>query len=142
MTDEAELYIKLNSSALPAIVLSQMIKYINTDSTAPIAEVARGSLTISSPSDMLDVMGDVSYSGCSRMIIHSNSLSEEFFDLRSGLAGEILQKFSNYRMKLAIVGDFSHLSSRSWRDFIRESNRGKTVNFLSSVDEAVMALTE
>jgi len=119
-----------------------MIKYLNRGSAAPIAEVTRGSLTIISPSDMLDVMGDVSYSGCSRMIIHSDSLSDEFYDLRSGIAGEILQKFSNYRMRLAIVGDFSHLTSRSWRDFIRESNRGRTVNFLSSVDEAVMALTE
>lgn len=89
---------------------------------------------------MLDIIGEVSYTGCSRLIIHAGSLSGEFFDLRTGVAGEILQKFSNYRMRLAIVGDFSHLNSRSWLDFIRESNKGKTVCFMSSVDEAVSAL--
>ena len=117
-----------------------MINYLKINPDVTIAEVMAGSVKITSASDMLDIMGDVSYSGCSRMIFHSDSLSEEFYDLRSGVAGEILQKFSNYRMRLAIVGDFSHLTSKSWRDFIRESNRGRTVNFLSSVEEAITEL--
>lgn len=89
---------------------------------------------------MLDLLGEISFAGCSRVIIHSESFSPEFFDLRTGVAGDILQKFSNYRMQLAIVGDFTHLTSKSWRDFIRESNRGRSVNFLSSVDEAISVL--
>jgi hypothetical protein len=117
-----------------------MIKYHNTNPDSPIAEVTKGSVKISSSSDMLDIMGDVSYYGCSRVIVHSDSFDAGFFDLRTGIAGEILQKFSNYRMRLAIIGDFSHLTGRSWRDFIRESNRGKTVNFLSSIDEAISEL--
>jgi hypothetical protein len=117
-----------------------MIKYHLTGSDTPVAEVTGSSVTITSASDMLDIMGDVSYAGCSRMIVHSDSFSPGFFDLRTGIAGEILQKFSNYRMRLAIVGDFSHLTSKSWRDFIRESNRGRTVNFLSSAEEAILEL--
>jgi len=114
-----------------------MITYHNHESREPIAEVARGAVIIRSAEDMLDLLGDISYAGCSMVIIHSGSFSPEFYDLRTGVAGEILQKYSNYGMRLAIVGDFSHLNSKSWRDFIRESNRGKTVNFLSSVDEAI-----
>jgi len=68
-------------------------------------------------------------------------LHRDFFDLKTGLAGEILQKFSNYRVKLAIVGDFEEVKSKSLRDFIRESNRGRTVNFVNSVEEAVERLT-
>jgi len=117
-----------------------MIFYHNTDTSVPIAELKVDTVTISSAEDMLDIIGDVSYTGCSRLIIHAGSLSGEFFDLRTGVAGEILQKFSNYRIRLAVVGDFSNLTSRSWRDFIRESNRGKSVCFMSSVDEAVSAL--
>lgn len=45
-------------------------------------------------------------------------------------------------MRLVIVGDFWNLKSKSWRDFIRESNRGKSVNFLSSVEEAISSLIE
>jgi hypothetical protein len=44
-------------------------------------------------------------------------------------------------MKLAIVGDFSHLTGKSWRDFIRESNRGSAVSFVSSFDEAITLLS-
>jgi hypothetical protein len=117
-----------------------MIRYHRAGSSDNIAELDRGSVTISSSGDMLDILGDIGYQGCSRLIIHSSDLSPLFFDLRSGLAGEILQKFSNYRMRLAIVGDFSHLDSKSWRDFIRESNRGKAVSFVNSFDEAISAL--
>lgn len=61
-------------------------------------------------------------------------------DLKSGFAGEILQKFSNYRMKLAIIGDFSEIKSKSLRDFIRESNNRRTISFVSSIEEALFIL--
>jgi hypothetical protein len=117
-----------------------MFNYHKTDSDAVIAELVKGTATISSPGDMLDIMGDIGYQGCRQLIVHSGDFSADFFDLRTGLAGEVLQKFSNYRMRLAIVGDFSHLTSKSWRDFIRESNRGRTVSFLPTLDEALSAL--
>ena len=119
-----------------------MIRYLNTGTPYPVAEVTPGSDTIESVSDILDIMGEVSYVGCSGIIIHSVVFSKEFYDLHTGLAGDILQKFSNYKMKLAIVGDFSNLTSKSWRDFIRESNRGNTVCFVSTFDEAMSALNK
>jgi len=119
-----------------------MIRYHRTHSQQDIAEVVKGSLVVESASDMLDILGEVSFSGSSAVIIYSDSFSHEFYDLRSGVAGEILQKFSNYRMKLAIVGDFSHLTGKSWRAFIRESNRGMTVSFLPTVEEALSLLTK
>ena len=119
-----------------------MFKYHNSDSPGAIAELEKGRATISSTGDMLDIMGDIGYNGCSRLIVHAGDLSPDFFDLRTGLAGEVLQKFSNYRMRLAIVGDFSSLTSRSWRDFIRESNRGITVSFLPTLEEALSVLAK
>ena len=67
-------------------------------------------------------------------------MSEDFFILSSGLAGEVLQKFVNYGMKVAIVGDYSRYTSKPLQDFIRESNRGKTVFFVSSESEALEKL--
>jgi len=58
------------------------------------------------------------------------------------LAGEILQKFSNYRVRLAIVGDFSTFTSKSIKDFIYESNKGRHINFVSSLDEAIKVLSK
>jgi hypothetical protein len=119
-----------------------MIRYLNPGTPCPLAEVEKEQVTISSAEEMLDIMADAGYNGCSGIIIHAGSFSNEFYDLGTGVAGEILQKFSNYRMRLAVVGDFSHLTGKSWRDFIREANRGTTVNFLPSVEEAIARLSK
>ena len=37
------------------------------------------------------------------LLLDESQLGEKFFDLRTGLAGEVLQKFTNYRVRLAIV---------------------------------------
>jgi hypothetical protein len=64
-----------------------------------------------------------------------------FFDIKSGIAGEILQKFSTYRIRLAIVGDFSKYTSKSLNDFIFESNNGRHINFVSTYSEAIKILS-
>jgi len=116
------------------------LTYHHPESQAPVAEVEKGTIVISSASDILDILGNITFENCSWLIIHADSFSGDFFDLRTGVAGDILQKFSNYRVRLSIVGDFSHLTSKSWRDFIRESNRGRTVNFHPTLDDALTAL--
>jgi hypothetical protein len=37
------------------------------------------------------------------LLLDESQLGASFFDLRSGLAGEVLQKFTTYRVRLAIV---------------------------------------
>ena len=95
---------------------------------------------IRTPQDMLDAMATAGYLGCSSMTVYAESLGEGFFDLKTGIAGELLQKFSNYRMRVAIIGDFSKYESRSLQDFIRESNKGKTVCFVDSLERALEKL--
>ncbi|MFW6120130.1 MAG: DUF4180 domain-containing protein [Petrotogales bacterium] len=95
---------------------------------------------IKSAQDALDLFSDAVYEGCNNFIVYKENLSEDFFDLKTGLAGEILQKFSNYRMRLAIIGDFSKYKSKSLEAFIIESNRGNQTFFVSSVEEALKAL--
>ena len=97
---------------------------------------------ISSVQDMLDLMADIWFQGeCTGMIIFQDSLDENFFDLKTGFAGEILQKFSNYNFKLAIIGDFSKYTSKSLKDFIYECNNGRLVFFKDSIDSAMDVLT-
>lgn len=119
-----------------------MIKYHIASVNLKIAEVEPGSDLITSSGDMLDIIADAGYHDSGRIIIHEKSLHSDFFDLKTGLAGDILQKFSNYRLKLAIVGDFAEVRSISLRDFIKESNRGRTVNFVNSFEEALDRLTK
>ncbi|MEL7610714.1 MAG: DUF4180 domain-containing protein [Bacillota bacterium] len=91
--------------------------------------------------DILDLMAELWFSGqCTGMIVYKESLDERFFDLKTGFAGDVLQKFSNYNFKLAVVGDFSKYTSKSLRDFIYECNRGSLVFFASDVEAALKAL--
>lgn len=116
------------------------INYHNTDNGVRIVEILPGSGLITGPDDILDIMAEARFGGSDRMIIHDKSLHPDFFDLKTKVAGEILQKFSNYRMRLAVVGDFSGFKSKSLRDFIRESNRTGIICFVGSFNEALLKL--
>ncbi len=102
----------------------------------PVAVLESGSEPISTIQDALDLMANADYMGARSIIIRKEHLPAEFFDLKTRLAGEILQKFSNYRVRLAVVGDFSN-TSKSLRDFIYESNKAGQFLFLSS-EKAVL----
>lgn len=75
-----------------------------------------------------------------KIIIDKKVITEDFFILSTGLAGEILQKYINYNVKIAIYGDYSRYTSKPLKDFIYESNNGKDVFFVSSKDEAIKKL--
>lgn len=96
---------------------------------------------ISSVQSALDMMADAWYEGgCSGLAVLKQDVDEAFFDLSTRIAGEVLQKYVNYNFKIAIVGDFSGYTSKSLRDFIRESNKGNTVFFVDSVEQAAKRL--
>ncbi len=89
----------------------------------------------------LDLMATVKYeTGCDRIAVPKSAVAEDFFVLSTGIAGEILQKFVNYHVKLALYGDFSRYTSKPLRDFIYESNNGSHIFFVSTEDEAITKL--
>lgn len=89
--------------------------------------------------DFLDVIGALwgEAEGVAFVAIPVGRLAPEFFDLRTGLAGDALQKFVNYRVQVAVVGDIdAHVSaSGALADFVRESNEGRHVWFVQDLDE-------
>ncbi|RAP74182.1 DUF4180 domain-containing protein [Paenibacillus montanisoli] len=96
---------------------------------------------ISDVQSALDLMAAIRYAeGCDKILLDKSNVTEDFFELRTRLAGEILQKFTNYSFQLAIVGDFDGYDSKSLKDFIYESNHGKQVFFLKDRDAALAAL--
>jgi len=78
--------------------------------------------------------------GCEKLALKKECVMDAFFILSTGMAGEILQKFINYHTKLAIVGDYSHYTSKPLHDFIYESNKGNDFFFVETVEEAVEKL--
>ena len=102
-----------------------------------VAEVAANEMLLAVTEDVNDLLGNAYYQGFDGMIISADKISPRFFDLKTRLAGEILQKFSAFRMRLAIVGDFSASPSESLQSFICESNRGRLIHFSPTTADAV-----
>lgn len=71
------------------------------------------------------------------IVIDKKLITEDFFILSRGIAGEILQKYINYGGRIAVYGDYSHYTSKPLKDFIFESNKGKDVFFVSTQEEAI-----
>ena len=103
---------------------------------AKIAMVITDSIAIKDVEDAVDILGNSYYLGASKIIIKKENILPQFFDLKTKIAGEVLQKFSNYNAKLAIVGDFSEFTSKSLKDFIYESNKNGMINFVNTMEEA------
>ncbi len=89
----------------------------------------------------LDLIASVGYEhNIMKIAINKAAVSEDFFRLSTGLAGEVAQKFVTYGCNLAIVGDFSGYTSKPLCDYIYECNKGKHLNFVADEDEAIQKL--
>jgi hypothetical protein len=106
-----------------------------------VAELVSESIEISNEQEALDIMMTAAYQGAAALIIQEKHLIPAFFDLKTQIAGDILQKVSTYSFRLAIVGDFSKYTSKSLNDFMLESNKTGRVLFVPSVQEAKEKLT-
>ena len=106
------------------------------------AVVNSNEIVITDAQSALDVLMSAKYDiGTKNIVVDKKLITEDFFILSKGLAGEILQKYVNYGGHIAIYGDYSHYTSKPLKDFIYESNKGKDVFFVTTRDEAVEMLT-
>lgn len=108
------------------------IKTHNIDN-AKVAEIITDKIILRSTEDGLDLLGNLYYQGFDKIIIHQKNITPDFFDLKTKIAGDILQKFVQYQMPLIIVGDFSEYNNKSLNDFIFECNKSKQINFIKDL---------
>ncbi len=108
-----------------------------TTELGTIAILTDTTVLIEDAGDFLDVIG----TGASDiLVLKRDHLTPGFFDLKTGILGEILQKVSNYRKRLIVLGDFGNLPPGPFADFIRESNRGGTVVFAPNTEAGLEKL--
>lgn len=88
-------------------------------------------------SDAVDLVGEALGEGAEWIAIPTSRLAPAFFSLKTGLAGAMLQKITNYRLSLAVIGEISAdaLQSQPLRDFIAESNRRGQTLFVADLAE-------
>ena len=110
---------------------------IHTIDDRKIAEIISDDIVLQTVEDAVDLIGNMSYQGFDKLIIHEENMISDFFELKNKIAGNILQKFSQYSMPLAIIGDFEKYESKSLNDFIFESNKGSQINFVTTVEDGL-----
>ncbi|WP_033820240.1 DUF4180 domain-containing protein [Kitasatospora sp. MBT63] len=83
--------------------------------------------------DALDLIGEAFGLGAHWVAVPAGRLPDDFFRLRTGLAGRIVQKFATYRLGFAVLGDVSRhtATGTALADFVRECNGGRQVWFLA-----------
>ena len=93
--------------------------------------------------NVLDAIAACGEARTDRLLVHAASLPARFFDLKSGEAGEILQKLRNYRVRLAIVGGLAEAAaSHRFSEMMIEENRQRWFHMFAAADAAVAWLCQ
>ncbi|MCT2593999.1 DUF4180 domain-containing protein [Streptomyces sp. N2-109] len=110
---------------------------LQTIHDVPVLICAAEGETIRGEREALDCIGDAGYQGAQWVALPAGRFDEAFFQLRTRVAGDIIQKFVTYRLGLAVLGDISsHMAEGSaLQDFVRECNRGRQTWFLADLEE-------
>ncbi len=114
---------------------------MTTKTIGDIAVIHSDTPLITDAKSALDLIASVGFeTSATKIAINKTAISEDFFRLSTGFAGEVVQKFVNYGYRLAIIGDFSGYTGKPLRDYIYECNNGKHLNFAADGEEAVRKL--
>ncbi|MER3483820.1 MAG: DUF4180 domain-containing protein [Meiothermus sp.] len=91
-------------------------------------------IAIRSAADIPDLLG-ASF-GADGLILTEGDLSPEFFNLRTGLAGEVFQKFTNYKIPVALVIPDLKAYGERFNELAYEHKTHPLIRFVSSLTEA------
>lgn len=96
------------------------------------------------PNAAADLLGELFGSGARIAAVPTSRLGPTFLQLSSGVLGEVAQKFVNYGMRLAVVGDITAAveGSNAFRDFVREANKARHVTFAADLDALALRLAD
>ncbi|CAM5655919.1 hypothetical protein SAVIM338S_06645 [Streptomyces avidinii] len=102
----------------------------------PVIVCAADGPVVATAQDALDQLIGAAFYRADVVAVPAERFGDAFFDLSSGLAGAIMQKFVTYRIRLVVLGDITHhlRASSALPDLVRESNRGQHIWFLPDLE--------
>jgi Domain of unknown function (DUF4180) len=71
------------------------------------------------------------------LLFDDGALPPAFFDLRTGVAGDLLQKLANYRIRMAAVVPDPSAHGPRFRELADEANRGRQLRFAAIRADAI-----
>ena len=85
--------------------------------------------------DVTDLIGLCGERDADRLLLRASNLPKEFFDLKSGLAGMILQKFMNYHLTVAIVVPADQIAGR-FKELALETSGNRNLHIFTELETA------
>lgn len=70
------------------------------------------------------------------LLMHDEVLPDEFFRLGTTLAGNVLQKFINYHIKVGVILTSEQRIKGKFKDMLAESNKGNDFRVFKNIEEA------
>jgi hypothetical protein len=80
--------------------------------------------------------------GADALLFDRDALAPAFFDLSSGVAGELLHQLSIYRIRMAAVVPDPAQHSQRFQEFMREANQGRQYRFFPDREAAIAWLED
>jgi hypothetical protein len=114
---------------------------VSTIQTVSFVEPMSSDCLVRTAQDMLDIMAFAGERDIRLVLLEVDNMSRDFYDLSSGLAGDILQKCSNYGFRLVVTGNYANVMSSRFPELAAELNRGSQIRFFPTRDAAVHWLT-
>jgi DNA-binding PadR family transcriptional regulator len=91
---------------------------------------------LSTEQDALDLVALCGENGTNLLMLHGEALSGDFFRLRTGVAGRMLQKFVNYNLRTAAVISDPGVIRGRFREMAAEANKGSHFRVFQSREDA------
>ena len=105
-------------------------------------ECLPGEWRVKSERDALDLMVTCAENETEQLMLHAENLTDDFYRLRTGLAGDILQKFANYHIRVAAVIPLELVNQSRFKEMVQEANRGNQFRVFQTREKAEQWLIE
>lgn len=100
------------------------------------------SALLSSEQDVLNCISICIENNIYTIVLHFNAISEDFFNLKTGLAGMALQKFINYNVNLAIIIEEVEKLNERFKEMIMEANKGNHFRTFKNIKDAEIWISD
>lgn len=104
--------------------------------TAKYIEVISAQSPLSSEQDAVDLIALCKENDLDLLLLHSQALSEDFFKLRTGVAGQMIQKWITYHLKTAAVIPNELVNQGRFKEMALETNKSNHFRIFETRDEA------
>lgn len=91
--------------------------------TKPYIELLTNDTPLSTEQDAVDLIALCKEHDVELLLVYGEALAGEFFSLRTGVAGRMIQKFTNYHVKTAVIIPDPSLNRGRFKEMVGESNR-------------------